>query len=391
MFMEGESKYPFYLKFVCVLLSLSILVAFFCVAQNILIPFLLALLFAILLRPVTSFFNRKLKLPHVIAIMISVVLFMLVIVGIIFFVTWKMSDIAEDWDKIKINLNIHYHHIQRWVKQEFNISYVQQEKYVQQASKNSIGGSDMLGNTMSTFTDILLSLILVPVYTFLFLLYRNLFLKFLSKLFKHHRDKLKDILCQIKISIQSYLVGILIEVGIVSTLTSIGFFIIGIHYPVLLGVITGVLNLIPYIGILVAGGLSIIATLTSSTDLHLVLGVVIVNIVVQFIDNNVLVPFIVSSKVKINALVSIISIIVGGAIGGVAGMFLALPITAILKVIFDRVDGFEPWGFLLGDQMPKTYEWGRVKFPRYDVEISYEKDDEAEKISDCDNKPQTDK
>lgn len=374
--MTKEIKLPGVAQLALVLISLTLIVTILYVAHGILIPILMAMLFAILLRPVVCFFNRKLRFPHVIAVMISVVLFVLVILGILFFVSWKVTDMASDWDNIKRNLNIHYHNIQHWLKDQLNISYSQQAKYLQQAGQGTLPGKDFIGSTMSSFTDVLLNMLLIPIYTFLFLLYRNLFLKFLSKLFRaENQFKVKEVLTQIKLSIQSYLVGIMIEVFIVSTLTSIGFAIIGVKYPVLLGVITGVLNLIPYIGILIAGALSIFATLTSSSELSIVLGVIGVNIVVQFIDNNILIPVVVSSKVKINAFVSIVAIIIGGAIGGVAGMFLAIPLTAILKVIFDNVESLEPWGFLMGDDFPKTYEWGKMRLPQY--HFGDTKDEEA--------------
>jgi predicted PurR-regulated permease PerM len=144
--------------------------------------------------------------------------------------------------------------------------------------------------------------------------------------------------------------------------------IIGVKYAILLGIITGILNLIPYIGILFAGLLSIVATLTGSPDLSLMIGVVIVTIVVQLIDNNIIVPLVVSSKVEINAFISIIGIIIGGAIAGISGMFLALPVLAIMKVIFDRIESLKPWGYLLGDHLPKTYTWRNIKLPLFDSE-----------------------
>jgi predicted PurR-regulated permease PerM len=144
---------------------------------------------------------------------------------------------------------------------------------------------------------------------------------------------------------------------IVSTLTTVGFMIIGVKYAIVLGLITGILNLIPYIGILFAGILSIIATLTASPDITLIIGVLIIVIVVQLIDNNLIVPMIVGSKVQINAFVSIVGIIVGGVIAGFSGMFLAIPIIAILKVIFDRIESLEPWGYLMSDDLPKNYSW----------------------------------
>jgi predicted PurR-regulated permease PerM len=149
--------------------------------------------------------------------------------------------------------------------------------------------------------------------------------------------------------------------------------IIGVKYAILLGVITGILNLIPYIGILFAGILSILASLTGSPDLSIISGVIIVNSIVQLIDNNILTPMIVSSKVEINAFVSIIGIIIGGAVAGISGMFLAIPILAILKVIFDRIESLAPWGYLMGDHLPKTYTWRNIKLPLFDSETSSKK------------------
>ncbi|MFM9945125.1 MAG: AI-2E family transporter, partial [Bacteroidia bacterium] len=258
-----------------------------------------------------------------------------------------------------------FHNIQHWIKQQFHISYSDQDKYLKQATKKSLdNGGSAVGSTLSSFTDALLNFVLIPIYTFLLLLYKDLFVGFLFKLFseKNHK-KLQDILSNVKLAIHSYLIGILTEMSIVATLTTIGFMIVGIQYALLLGVITGILNLLPYVGILLAGILSIIATLSGSTDLSIIVGVLIVNVVVQFIDNNFLVPLVVSSKVKINALVSILSIIIGGAIAGVAGMFLAIPIIAILKVIFDRVDFLEPWGFVMGDNLSKPKKIGKIKIP----------------------------
>ena len=171
-------------------------------------------------------------------------------------------------------------------------------------------------------------------------------------------------------AVQSYVVGLLFEMVAVSVLTTIGLYIIGVPYFVLLGIITGILNLVPYIGILFAGALSIVVSLSGSTDLSIVAGVILVNIIVQLIDNNILVPLFVNSKVQINALVSIIGIIIGNVLGGITGMFLAIPIIAILKVIFDRIEVLEPWGYLLGDDLPKTFEWHKIKIPMYNYNTS---------------------
>lgn len=360
-------KFPFYAKLAFTLLSLVLIVVIFYYAQSILIPLLLSLLFAILLRPLVIIFNTKLKLPHVIAVILSVILFVLFFAGLMYFISLQVSDMTNDWAKIKQNLAIHANNLQDLVREKFNLSKREQQKMLDDATKGSMEtGKQIVSTTLLSFSDVLVNLMLIPIYTFLILLYRTHFIKFLCKLFKpEHHQKLREILSQVKTSVQSYIVGLMIEMVVVSVLTTIGFMIIGLKYAILLGILTGLLNLIPYIGILIAGVLSVIASLTGTADLSIVVGILVVNIVVQLIDNNLLVPMIVSSKVEINALVSIVGIIVGGALGGFSGMFLAIPLIAILKVIFDKIDSLEPWGYLMGDDLPKSYEWRRIRLPQF--------------------------
>ncbi|MDI1255797.1 MAG: AI-2E family transporter [Flavobacterium sp.] len=368
--MNETIKFPFYAKITFILVMLIAIFYFLYIAQGILIPLILGFLFAVLLRPVMLFFKKRMHFPHILAVILTVLLFVAFIVGIIAFLSIQISDFTNDWDKIQHNFKIHISHLQVYIREHFNISNREQQKYINDATNDTMkNGKEIIGNTLMSFTDTLLNLTLIPIYMFLILLYRTHFMKFLCKLFKpEHHDKLKEILSQIKVAVKSYLLGLMIELVVVSTLTAIGLMVVGVEYAILLGIITGILNLIPYIGIMVACLISIFATLTGSTEISLVIGVIVVNLVVQLIDNNILVPMIVSSKVEINAIVSIVGIIVGGAIAGIPGMFLAIPIIAILKVIFDRIEPLEPWGYLMGDDLPKTYEWHKIKLPLYNYE-----------------------
>lgn len=357
--MKDTIPFPFYAKLTFVLLSLISIFTILYLGQNIIVPIIMALLFAILLRPIAHLLKEKWRFPHLLAVTFTVIFFVLMVIGILYFISWQISDIAKDWDAIQTNLSIHFDSFQKFISSNFNINNVEQKVLINNASKNFLEtGKNIIGTSLVSFSDIILNMTLIPIYIFIFLLYRTLFITFLSKLFQPaYHEKLQDILYQIKVSVQSYIVGLLIELVIVSTLTTVGFMVIGVKYAIVLGLITGILNLIPYIGILFAGILSIIATLTASPDLTLITGVLIIVIVIQLIDNNLIVPMIVGSKVQINALVSIVGIIIGGVIAGFSGMFLAIPIIAILKVIFDRIDSLEPWGYLMSDEVPKNYSW----------------------------------
>jgi predicted PurR-regulated permease PerM len=138
--------------------------------------------------------------------------------------------------------------------------------------------------------------------------------------------------------------------SIVFALNSIGFLILGIKYAIFLALVAALLNLIPYIGMLIANLFCMLITLVSSENISDVIWVAVVLAAVQFVDNNFLMPLIVGNKVRINALVTIVGVVIGGALCGVSGMFLAIPGLAVMKVVFDRVEGLKPWGMLLGDE-----------------------------------------
>lgn len=266
---------------------------------------------------------------------------------------------ANDFETIKKNANSFIIEIHKFIRENFQVSIGDQKKYLDSVTQDSVKtGQAKLGSFIISMSDVLLDSTIIIIYTFLFLIYKEHFKLFLAKLIRQENHTvLKDILSQIKVSINNYIVSLIIEMIVVSVLTSIGLWIIGIKYFILLGLITGILNLIPYIGILVAGIITVLASLTGSAEFSIILGILIVNIIVQFIDNNLLVPLIINSKVEINAFVSIIGIIVGGAAAGIAGMFLAIPLLAILKIIFDRIESLAPWGYLMGNHVPRKFRW----------------------------------
>lgn len=357
--MDNTIKFPFYIRLSFMVISLIGITYILCMGSSVLIPILMAFLVAVLLLPIVNFLNAKLRFPNVLSSSIAVFLFVSLIVGILVFLSYEISDIADDFSAIRINIDFFIVDIQKYIKANFHISLWEQRKYMEDVTQDSVQkGKETIGTALISVTDTILDLILIPIYTFLILIYRTHFILFLAKLFKkEYHPNLQDILTQIKGSVKSYISGLIFEMIAVSALTSIGLYFIGVKYALLLGIITGILNLVPYLGILAAGVLTILASLTGTPDLSIILGVIIVNIVVQIIDNNILVPLIINTKVQINALVSIVGIIIGGQIGGIAGMFLAIPLLAILKIVFDRIETAEPWGYLMGDNIPKAFVW----------------------------------
>jgi predicted PurR-regulated permease PerM len=211
----------------------------------------------------------------------------------------------------------------------------------------------MLSGAAGSLTGIIIFIGLLPIYIYLIILYRNLFLKFILMWFNANEHlNVEEGIRQTEKMVKSYLIGLLIQITYIIILLGGALWIFGIQNALLIGIIFAFLNLIPYLGALIGNILGVLLTLASSdkiSDALIVLGAITF---VQFLDNNILMPRIVGSQVKINALVSIVGIIIGGVMAGLSGMFLAMPILSILKIVFDRSGNYKQWGVLLGDERP---------------------------------------
>jgi len=206
---------------------------------------------------------------------------------------------------------------------------------------------------MGSAAGVLSMMLLLPVYAFLFLYYKVLLTTFLYEIFAEENAKeVGAVLTQTEGAVQSYMVGLLLEALIVATLNSVALFILGVDYAILLGVLGALLNVLPFIGGILAVLLPILIATVTKDGFHTQLWIVVAYIVIQFIDNHFLVPYIVSSKVKINALISLVIVFMGGMLWGISGMFLSIPFIGVLKIIFDRIPEMKPWGRLLGTEVP---------------------------------------
>lgn len=322
--------------------------------SGIIAPVIMAFLISIVIFPVYSFFVRK-RLPESLAIALSLIILISFAAGIAWFFSSQIGRLIEDFPVIKENVTVHLNSLSDWINEKTHFSTERQVAIINEQSKkllNYAGG--ILGGAATSVTSIFIFVGLVPIYVFLILFYKNLLLRFIFLWFSPGSyTKVEDGMRETQTIIKSYLVGLLIQITYITILLGASLMIIGIKHALLIGVIFAILNLIPYIGALIGNIAGVLLTLTSSQEVWPIYAVLITIAVVQFLDNNILMPRIVGSKVKINALASIIGVIVGGAAAGIAGMFLSLPIIAILKIVFDRSNNLKQWGVLFGDERPK--------------------------------------
>jgi predicted PurR-regulated permease PerM len=278
----------------------------------------------------------------------------------------QIGSLIKDFPQIQRNVTKHLDALSKWINEVSGFSAVEQLKFInQQGNKllSSVGG--ILGGAAGSVSGILLFFGLLPIYIYLILLYKNLLLKFVCMWFKSEDlGKVEDVVRETESIVKSYLLGLLIQITYITVLLGVTLMLFGIKHALLIGIVFAFLNLIPYLGALIGNILGVMITLASSeniVDILIVLGTIAF---VQFLDNNILMPRIVGSKVKINALISIVGIIIAGTMAGISGMFLALPVIAVLKIVFDRSAQFKQWGVLLGDERPEKSPIGFLRHRR---------------------------
>jgi predicted PurR-regulated permease PerM len=317
----------------------------------VLIPFAFACLIAILLNPLSN--RLQVKLPRGIAIFCSILIAIIVVSGLLYFLSTQILNFSETLPALKIKSHMILEHLQNWVHIHFGIATTKQMEMINSALHER---ESNIGQTLSSIFSGLAVLVLVPIYVFFLLFYKPLILDFLFQVFlEKHSLRVAEILGETKTAIQRYVLGLLTEMVIVSALNSIALLALGVRSAILIGVIGGILNTIPYLGGIVAIALPMMMATVTRDGYTVQLAILVSYLVIQLIDNNILVPKIVSSKVQINALFSILAVLSGGLISGYSGMFLAIPCIAILKIIFDRIDGLKPWGHLLGTTIPEVH------------------------------------
>jgi predicted PurR-regulated permease PerM len=355
MDLKTLTSLPFYIKLACVLFSLFAIGYLVILAKEILSPLVFSCLFSILLLPVARFFEFKLRLPRSAAAMLSVLLLLTLISGLIYVIASQIADLLKDWPEFQAQISHSLWEFRGWVQDHFHVSRGKQLQVVNHATSKVLSpDTAAVGATVLSLSSMLLFLVFTFIYSFFFLLYRSLIMKFLESVFlEENKTVVHEIIEQVQYIIRKYIIGLLMEMAIVATAVSTAFSFMGLRYAILLGLLTGLFNIIPYIGIFTALAISAVVTLGSSPDSTKVIWVIGTMVVTHLVDSNVLLPMVVGSKVRINALITVLGVVIGEMFWGIPGMFLSIPVIAVLKIIFDRVESLKPWGIILGDEGKK--------------------------------------
>jgi predicted PurR-regulated permease PerM len=307
------------------------------------------MIFAMLVLPVCEWLESK-GLARSLSIVICLFIMFAFIGLLLLLLVGQIAEFASDWPMFIRKAEKWVAGLQSFLSHNLNISRKKQMLEVSNQTINLLKNSgDIISTTFGTVIHGITTLIIVPIFVFFFLYYRQFFSDFLARVFPRTEPTvLRGIMQKTGVVVQSYLIGLLVVMFNVALLCCVGFWWLGVDYFMFFGCLTGILLLIPYIGIWIGASLPIILTLASLGP-NYALGVIAWVAAVQFIEANFITPLVIGSKVSINPMVAMLALLAGEIIWGIQGLILALPLTAIMKVIFDHVPALEPYGFLLGE------------------------------------------
>jgi putative heme transporter len=311
--------------------------------RDIVIPMAFAIFLAMVSLPLVKRIERR--TGTILAVTIVVVGGMIVLALLGWLLVTQIISLVNDLPNLQDRADKFVNDIEGLMWSEFRIGQTERNKMVQDFLKSV---SVYLGDFLVTTSNTLATLVQIPIYMFLLLIYRDKFKLFFASLLPDNDEEMvwkKDI----ENVTQGYITGLMLVTLIVAALNTTGLLFLGIKHAIFFGILSGILTIIPYVGIFIGALMPVLMALITKDSAWYAVGVIVVFFVVQFLEGNFITPRITGSKVSINALAAIIALLLAGKILGIAGMILAVPAIGILKIFLAYSPRLKPFVILLGD------------------------------------------
>lgn len=351
-----EVKLPFYAHLVLVLLAIVLVLFLLSIGAVVFIPLFFALLLSVLIFPLAKRME-EVGMPRNIATLLSLLIFIACAGAFLYIMVLQVISFSEDLPQFQECILALFSDLQAFVSKRYHVNASQQIDYLNKVTSGMLAGlANSVQGIFASVLEIIVWTIFVFIFTYFMLFHRSLLYRFIMALFPpRQKPKVVEVISDTRSIVNYYVTGLLLEMAIMSVINCGVFAIMGIKYALLLGMIAAVFNIIPYLGIYTAMVICMLVTFANGSAGQAV-SVAVALIVIHFIDANILLPRIVGARVKMNALVTIIAVIIGSQVWGIAGMFLFIPLAAILKIVFERVEGLQPWAMLIGTEEKKLPE-----------------------------------
>ena len=318
--------------------------------RTLFIPLSFAVLISFILYPICEWFESK-SLKRLTSVLLSISILLAITAGLFALLIQQLSGFIMEWHTFKIKFSELISETSHYLENNFSIPIAQQQEWINKTIDQS--GGDILTflrQIFYSYTVSVISAILIPIFVTLILYYRKRLIRVIFLLFPvERRADINYILEHTITTYYDFIKGMIVVYVLVGALNSIGLLILGIPHPFLFGYVAAILTFIPYVGIIVGSLLPITVAWITYGSVWYPIGVILIFTLVQYLEANIIFPLAVSKKLKVNALVTLCVIILGGIIWGVAGMILFVPFLGIIKLIVDKNPRLKIWSIFLGD------------------------------------------
>jgi predicted PurR-regulated permease PerM len=345
---------PYIIRLAATLVSITLIVLALYHLKLVVVPLLFSIIFAVMLLPFCLRLEKWGFSKGIAAF--TTVLATTIILGLLAYVLFtQISSFTEQIPQLTNKINAMIDDLKNFAAHKLSMkksvvaNKIQEQLALLQSSSNFVSA-----NSLQTLSRILIDIFLVPLYIFFLIYYRHFFIEFFYKIF-FDADKvlIDDTVLKIGVVIKGYLFGQFLDIVIIGVANSVALYFIGIGYAIILGFIISILCIIPYLGMIVGSLVAVLVALVTTNSGWQPFTAFIVLWIIHIIDSNLVSPIVIGSRISINPLVAIFVLFLFGELWGLPGLFLALPLTAILKVIFEAVPGLKSYAFLLGS--PEKY------------------------------------
>jgi predicted PurR-regulated permease PerM len=319
------------------------------VGRTLLVPLSFAVLISFVLYPIASWLEKK-GIGRMTSILLSTSLLVGLAAGAVTLLVQQLGAFLKEWPVIQVKVAESLQELSHTLARDYGISSIKQQRFADEFLSRSSGDIIQVAKgALSASAFGLVLAILIPVFAVLMLYYRQVLTEVLFRLFPGERkENIKHILYLTITTYYNFIKGMIVVYLIVGVLNSIGLLLLGVPHAIFFGFVAAILTFIPYIGIMIGSLLPITMAWITYNSIWYALGVVGIFAFVQYLEANIIFPLAVSNRLNINALATLVAIIAGGILWGVAGMILFVPFLAITKLIADRNPKMKTWSIMLG-------------------------------------------
>jgi predicted PurR-regulated permease PerM len=334
-------------------IAAAIILLFFYYAAGVVITLLFSILLAYFLDPAVEFLE-KLRLPRTLGAMVMVLILSAVMAAVGYGLWTRVADFAADWPKYSSHLQRIAAAVQGKIQGiEGQVSQIAPTEGVPSAAAAPAEPSvvrTLIVRGIGPLYALFLAVTFMPFLVFFMLAEKRQVWHGTLQLFPvSRRTQVKETLEDVRDVLRDYLAGMTIVAALVMATSSLFFWALGMEFPILTGIVSGLLNMVPYIGAVLAWLPAFVIALSKWTSITQFAFIAAVLITIHLLALNLVAPKLVGRRVRLNAVAITVALLFWGWVWGGMGLVLAIPITATLRVICDHTESWKPIGRWLSD------------------------------------------